>query len=235
MIHGVLSLLPKIRNILKSPAPKSYQINSLVSKKRVFRRLKKRKTHRLSAKLASIIVVASFLLGYQPNFTQFPPQRNTPVKAEAPQSQTITAQVAPIIFTLPHPGYISTYFSTYHPGIDIAAGLGMPIHPVAAGKIISTGFNFWGLGLVVEIDHGNGYKSLYAHMGKIYVKTGQIVSTNDLLGEVGLTGHTSGPHTHLELSRDGKNFNPVAVLPTLPDLASAWENSATPSNKLVAR
>src|SRR5205823_5385158 len=96
----------------------------------------------------------------------------------------------PDSFDLPHPGYLTTPYSSYHPGIDIATGLGMPIHPIGKGTVVDVGFNFWGLGLTVTVDHGQGYKSLYAHMGKIYVNKSQQVSKADILGEVGLTGRT---------------------------------------------
>lgn len=155
-----------------------------------------------------------FFLSYEPVFA-FPPVKKSIVLAQTEQSQHIVAQAIPIVFQLPHPGYLSTSFSSYHPGIDIATGLGMPIKPVAKGVVINHGFNLWGLGLNVEIDHGNNYRSLYAHMGRIYVKNGQPVSENDFLGEVGLTGHTSGPHTHLEIFKDGNRIDPQKLLPEI--------------------
>lgn len=176
---------------------------------------------RFSTKLALGLILLFFLLDYQPALS-FPPLKKSTVRAAVnEQTQTIEAKSIPFAASLPHPGYISTHFSFFHPGLDIATGLGMPIHPIAKGVVTDTGFNFWGLGLVVNIDHGNNYRSLYAHMGKIYVQTGQTVDTNDILGVVGLTGNTSGPHTHLEVSKDGKNFDPQAILPYLGNLPKA--------------
>lgn len=173
---------------------------------------------KLSTKVAMGLVLLVFLLDYQPSLS-FPPAKKSTVKAqESVQTQKIEAKSLPFVASLPHPGYLSTRFSFFHPGIDIATGLGMPIHPISKGTVIDTGFNFWGLGLIVVVDHGNGYHSLYAHLGKIYVQKGQNVDLGDILGEVGLTGHTSGPHTHLEVSKDGKNFDPQTILPTIGEI-----------------
>lgn len=190
------------------------------------------KSVRLAIRFAVGIFILVFLTGYQPNFG-IPPLKNSIVHAQATQEQTIESNAVAIVFQLPHPGYISTYFSSYHPALDIATGLGMPIHPIAEGEVIETGYNVWGLGLTVTIAHGQGYRSMYAHLGKTYVKSGQKVNRTDLIGEVGLTGHTSGPHTHLELSRNGVNINPLPLLPSLPDISAAWENvsQSSPSAK----
>ncbi len=140
-------------------------------------------------------------------------------------------------FQLPHPGYITTTFSAYHPGIDLCIGLGMPIKPIAKGVVSEAGYNFWGLGLMVEVDHGNGFKSLYAHMGKIYVNKGKEVNTDDLLGEVGMTGHTSGPHTHLELTYNNQKIDPRPLLPEIRSYPKEEDfivhQSSTPSAVLV--
>src|SRR3989344_1219960 len=181
---------------------------------------------RIPARIALGVFLLVFFLGYQPYFG-YPPLKHSVVYAEATQEQTISSQALPFAFQLPHLGYVSTHFSVYHPAIDIAAGLGMPIHPITGGTVVDTGYNLWGLGLVVTLDHGQGYHSLYAHLGKIYVKTGQKVSMTDTLGEVGLTGNTSGPHTHLELSKAGVNINPLPFLPPLQDLASVYPQPTT--------
>lgn len=172
----------------------------------------------LSKIVLGIFFISFFLLDYQPAFSFPPIKKKAPTHAQeelkqAQQIQTINSQSLPIGFTLPHPGYLSTTFSYYHPGIDLATGLGMPIKPIAKGTIKESGYNFWGLGLVVEVDHGYGYSSLYAHMGKTYVQKGQQVSENDFIGEVGLTGHTTGPHTHLEVSKEDKKIDPLTILP----------------------
>ncbi len=127
-------------------------------------------------------------------------------------------------FVLPHTGYISSYFSSYHPGIDLATDLGTAIHPIAKGVVEDILYDRFDYGNHVIVNHNNGYKSLYGHMSKIFVKRDQEVDLSTVLGSVGLTGRTSGPHTHLEITKDGNFINPLAVLPKnlqLPTLSSA--------------
>lgn len=132
-----------------------------------------------------------------------------------------TTATSNIQFQIPHQGVITTYFSWVHPGIDLAAPFGTPIHPIAPGTVIKAGWDNTGYGNMVEIDHGNGYKSLYAHMDKIMVKVGQSVTDSDEIGDIGITGNTTGPHTHLEISKDGTRINPLTVLPPITNLANA--------------
>jgi len=171
----------------------------------------------LTAKIFLGVFILLFFSGYQPVFA-FPPLRQNISRAQTEQSQTVQAKSLPFAFQNPHDGYISTHFSAFHPGIDITADLGTAIHPIAPGIVIDEGFNSWGLGLMVVVDHGNGYQSLYGHMEKILVYKGQKVTDSDVLGKVGITGHTTGPHTHLQVSKDGQNIDPQTLLPTLPDM-----------------
>ncbi len=167
---------------------------------------------KVASKVALGALLLFFLLGLEPHLG-FPPIQKNLTFAQTDQVATISAQPSPFQFQLPFSGYLSTSFSSYHPGIDIAGGLGLPMKPIAPGKVTEVGYNFWGLGLIVAIDHGQGYKSLYAHLGKTYVSKDQQVTENDYLGEVGLTGNTSGPHVHLEVSKDSQSINPLVVLP----------------------
>lgn len=151
-----------------------------------------------------------------------PPVKRSLAKAAA-QEQTgeVIAKSFSKPLVLPHPGYLSTRFSSWHPGIDIATGLGMPIHPIVDGEISEVGRDFWGLGNFVVVAHENGFRSKYAHMGRIYVKVGQKVTSENTLGEVGLTGNTSGPHTHLEVTLNEKFINPQTLLPEIPNMPAA--------------
>ncbi len=189
---------------------------------------------KFSTKLAVGLVLLLFLLDYHP-VLNFPPVQRSIVKAQSEQTQTINASALPFQFQLPHPGYMTTPFSSFHPGIDIATGLGMPIHSIAPGTVSSTGFDFWGLGLNVMVEHASGYKSIYAHMGKVYVQKGQRVEANTTLGEVGLTGHTSGPHTHLEVSKNDARINPQLVLPSIRLTPTQAHFIASESAKIVKR
>lgn len=187
---------------------------------------------KFATKFVSSILIFAFLLSYYP--TSIIPPRFEPkniLAQELEQTQTIDSDSLPLGFQLPHPGYLSTHFSSYHPGIDIPTGLGMPVKPIASGVVVKQGYTFGGYGLLVEIDHGHGYVSLYAHLGKVYTKVGQEVSENDYIGEVGMTGNTSGPHTHLEIRKDGIAIDPLTLLPEITTLPSTFpaQNSTHPS------
>jgi hypothetical protein len=183
----------------------------------------------LKLKLGVLLLCSTFLLDYQPTLA-FPPVKRNVVFAEIVQEQSISIETSPVIFQLPHPGYITTRFSTYHPGIDLCSGLGMPIKPVTKGTVVNAGYNFFGLGLVVEVEHEGGYRSLYAHMGKIYVNQGQFVDSSNYIGEIGMTGHTSGPHTHLEITKDGKKIDPLLILPEIRNYPSEEDNAVPQTN-----
>lgn len=175
----------------------------------------------ISFKIVLGVLLLTFLTGYQPTLGFPPLKQNTALAQNSPtQEVKINAQESSLQFQLMFPGYLSQGYSNYHPALDIATGLGMPIKPISTGKVISAGYDFWGYGLKVEIDHGNGYKSLYAHLGKTYVQEGQEISSmNSFIGEVGMTGRTSGPHTHLEVTKDGNTVNAQAILPELRQYA----------------
>ncbi|HLC87674.1 MAG TPA: M23 family metallopeptidase [Patescibacteria group bacterium] len=204
----------------------------LMVKFKPFLRVNSFPNFKLKIKLGALLLCLSFLLNYHPAFT-FPPVRRNVVYAQISQEQQVNSQPSPVTFQLPHPGYITTNFSSFHPGIDLCSGLGMPIKPIAKGTVVEAGFNFFGLGLMVEVEHEGGYRSLYGHMGKIYITKGQTVEPESFLGEIGMTGHTSGPHTHLEISRDGKKINPLLVLPEIRKYPKEEDftvtHSATPS------
>lgn len=162
--------------------------------------------------LGGILVL--YLLGYQPTLT-IPPLTQVVARAEFSQQQQIDSSKLSEAFNLPHPGYLSTRFSAWHPGVDIATGLGMPIHPIASGTVTEVNYGFWGLGHYVVVEHQDGFKSSYGHMGKIYVRKGDSVTPASILGEVGMTGRTTGPHTHLELTKNGEYIDPQKVLPAI--------------------
>lgn len=107
---------------------------------------------------------------------------------------------------------ISTYFSSWHPGMDLVTDSGVPIHSVADGYVTSAGWSLWGYGNVVYVEHANGVQTLYAHMSKINVTTGQTVTADTVLGFVGTTGHSSGPHLHFEIHKNDVPFNPRGVV-----------------------
>lgn len=103
---------------------------------------------------------------------------------------------------------------TNHFGIDIAGRLGDPIYASDNGVIVYAGWNNWGYGNVVVIDHGGGWQTLYAHLSSIGVGCGQSVFQGNVIGSFGSTGNSSGPHLHFEMLNEsfGK-VNPWNFLP----------------------
>jgi murein DD-endopeptidase MepM/ murein hydrolase activator NlpD len=97
----------------------------------------------------------------------------------------------------------------FHEGIDFAAPVGTPIHVTGNGKVILAGRSLGGYGLEVMVDHGYGYVTRYAHMSKILVKRGEHVVRGQVIGLVGDTGKSTGPHLHYEVRKDGKPINPI--------------------------
>ncbi len=103
---------------------------------------------------------------------------------------------------------------TNHFGIDVSGNLGDPIYAADGGVIVYAGWNNWGYGNVVVIDHGTGWQTLYAHMSQIDVWCGASVAQGAVIGAFGSTGNSSGPHLHFEmLSEQYGKVNPHNFLP----------------------
>lgn len=202
--------------------------HQLLKFKRGFKKLTIFPRISIVSKVLSVILIVLYFTGYQP-ILAIPPIKKSVAQAEFTQDQKIETGTLSEAFSLPHPGYLTTSFSTWHPGVDIATGLGMPVHPILKGKVTDVHYRFFGYGNRVDIVHEQGYSSTYSHMGKIYAKAGDEVTISSLLGEVGLTGRTTGPHTHLEITKDGKYIDPVNILPKIPD----FETYAKSVNQLT--
>ena len=105
-----------------------------------------------------------------------------------------------------HPIYKTNKF---HAGMDFSAKSGTPIYATGDGIIHKVRRSKRGYGNHVIIDHGFGYKTLYAHMSKYTVARGQRIKRGDVIGYVGSTGTSVAPHLHYEVHKDGKKINPV--------------------------
>ena len=92
-----------------------------------------------------------------------------------------------------------------HNGMDFTAASGTPIYATGNGKVKRADNTASGFGQHIEIDHGYGYKTIYAHLSKYNVKRGQTVSRGDLIGFVGNTGRSVGPHLHYEVHKNGRS------------------------------
>jgi len=108
-----------------------------------------------------------------------------------------------------HPIY---HIRKFHEGIDLTAPRGTPIYAAAPGKVVIAGNHRDGYGNKIVIDHGNGYKTLYAHLNKINVKYGQEVKLAAKIGEVGNTGGSVSAHLHYEVQIDGHVVDPAPYL-----------------------
>lgn len=119
-------------------------------------------------------------------------------------------------------GYISSYFggrrnpfdgysSDWHSGIDIANNYGAPVYASASGYVNFSGW-YGGYGRYVEINHDFGYKTAYAHMSSLAVSSGSYVEKGDIIGYVGSSGNSTGPHLHFEVWRYGQEINPLDLV-----------------------
>ncbi len=103
-----------------------------------------------------------------------------------------------------------------HKGVDFGASYGAPIRAVGDGIVVGTGYqgSESGYGLITIVRHSNGYYSAYAHQSSSSVRTGEKVHAGETIGYVGSTGHSTGPHLHLEIrtSMHGGQINPVTWL-----------------------
>ena len=99
-----------------------------------------------------------------------------------------------------------------HPGIDLVASIGTPIAASKGGVVISAGWNNGGYGNLVLIDHGGGIVTAYAHQSQILVSAGQFVSQGQIIGLVGSTGNSTGPHLHFEVRVNGQAVDPLGYL-----------------------
>jgi murein DD-endopeptidase MepM/ murein hydrolase activator NlpD len=98
--------------------------------------------------------------------------------------------------------------SRFHEGLDFACDIGTSVYATADGRVMSAGWES-GYGNLIEIDHGYGYVTRYAHLSKYDVKPGQMVKRGDLIAETGNTGKSTGPHLHYEVRFHGAPQNPI--------------------------
>ncbi|MDD3814866.1 MAG: M23 family metallopeptidase [Desulfocapsaceae bacterium] len=148
----------------------------------------------------------------------FPPifdQLSGPASSSASELRPDTTFQSPVV------GKITSLFgmrnhpvlgeALHHNGIDISQPTGTPVKPLSSGTVTFSGNN-GGYGQMIEIDHGNGLTSIYAHLSKLSVRKGEQISSEQTIGQVGETGMTTGPHLHLEIHRQNAAIDPLTVL-----------------------
>ena len=136
-------------------------------------------------------------------------------EAAAPTPGLIAASRWRYNFVWPTRNVITSYFGPGHPlGIDISAPVGTPIRAAADGTVVFVGGRACcSYGLYVEVDHGGGFKTLYAHLRNFAVRNGETIEGGTVLGYAGLTGRTTGPHLHFEVKVNNVRRNPLLYMP----------------------
>jgi LysM repeat protein len=171
------------------------------------------------------------IIAYEPNKLEFPyrlfPETQimvpgavrevfvwTPPTLASVRSSREGSGVAPVIVgtgTYIYPvgsRNFSQYFWYGHPGIDIALPEGTAVVAADTGTVTFAGWNIYGFGNLIVVNHGNGYETFYAHLSGINVVPGQIVYQGNVIGSTGNTGNSSGPHIHFEIRANGVQDNP---------------------------
>ena len=192
---------------IKSHLPKWRTGNTL---SRIVRAIfEKPQTKKIVGFSLSVVMVISGPL--TPIFSN-PVRAQTTQEVIVPPQKVLTTQTT---FQRPVVGVTSQGYHWYHQAVDIADNSGQGIKPIAEGKVIEVGYQFFGFGNYIMVDHGQGTISLYAHLSAILVSKDQNVTKETILGVVGSTGRSTGPHLHLEIMENGENLNPAAFIENL--------------------
>ncbi len=148
-----------------------------------------------------------------------PPQKEYEVLLERIEEYLSMVQKVPL--GKPCRGYISSYYGyrrdpftgrrAFHSGIDIVGRYGAPVRATADGRVYRVGYAR-GLGRYVKIKHAHGFMTVYGHLRKAVVKRGERVKKGDIIGYLGNTGRSTGPHLHYEIRRWGRSLNPLRFI-----------------------
>ena len=160
-------------------------------------------------KVGQVLIIPD---GSPPEVKASPKKPQPQFLAKGPKSPVFSAPFG-AQFIWPAGGQLSQYFAWYHPGIDIANRAAPGIAASDGGTVLIAGWpDGQGYGNRVVVDHGNGYRSMYAHLSNVYVSVGESVSRGQLIGQMGSTGRSTGVHLHLEIHYKGIPVNPLAIL-----------------------
>ncbi|NMG21056.1 M23 family metallopeptidase [Brasilonema bromeliae] len=142
---------------------------------------------------------------------------NTQVLTQTAKSSNTPQKSFPSNLIWPTQGIVSQGFRKYqHEGIDIAAASGTPVVAAASGTVVKAGWNEWGLGNVVVVEHPDGSVTVYGHNSRLLVKQGQQVNQGQVIAEMGSTGNSTAPHLHFEVRKNHRfAVDPLTTLPSL--------------------
>jgi murein DD-endopeptidase MepM/ murein hydrolase activator NlpD len=140
-------------------------------------------------------------------------------KPYEPKTVTAFAGLAPAgargtgRFRWPVSGNITQHYWYGHRAVDIGAAAGSAVLTADGGFVSFAGWTDLGYGYLIVVDHANGFATYYAHLSNIYVAQGQALERDQVIGAVGNTGNSTGPHLHFEIRRHSMQQNPMAYLP----------------------
>ena len=145
--------------------------------------------------------------------TTYPSDDTTP-SGQAPSSSGWVCPVPYYTLTSPFGMRVHPIHKVWkmHNGVDMSAAQGTPIYAAKSGKVTTTSFQAGGAGYYVSINHGDGFSSIYMHMTHYIVSPGQYVNAGQVIGYVGSTGGSTGPHLHFGISYKGKYVNPMQYI-----------------------
>ena len=174
----------------------------------------------LDSRIAEVTSEVAALSREESTLTDLIKSRQLPPDAgdgPAAASNAPAAKVSGSGLAWPTQGTITSGFGyrwgALHAGIDIANNVGTPIRAAKSGTVIVAGWNDGGYGNWVIIDHGGGFSTLYGHMSRVRTSEGAHVSQGDLIGDMGSTGNSTGPHLHFETRVNGTAQDPTRYLP----------------------
>ncbi len=139
------------------------------------------------------------------------------------RAATLSASIEPggVGFVRPVEGPVSSAFgwrnlsvagNRFHGGVDFAAATGTPVVAARGGRVAHAGWS-GAYGYVVFVDHEGGWQTRYAHLSRIDVRLGDVVRQGSVLGAIGSTGASTGPHLHFEVRHDGRALDPLGFVP----------------------
>lgn len=139
-------------------------------------------------------------------------QLNRPVESTSPTDPNSNLS-SPVIW--PASGQITQGFHKYHEGLDIAGPVGTPVLAAKSGVVIAAGWDDWGLGNAITLQHEDGTRTIYGHNHLLLVQSGQEVHQGQIIAEMGSTGNSSGSHLHFEVYQHNQAIDPMTVLPPM--------------------
>lgn len=162
----------------------------------------------LGSQIAILLAASSFVPVYAMPSSNNQSEEIITLRAEEIKISTETHIQYPVERVRINQGY---YF--FHRAVDFDGEAGDPVRSVMTGRVEMVQYSAHAYGNAILISHGNGFSSLYAHLTDIYVNEGDSVDMNTIIGTLGSTGKSTGPHLHLEIREYGAPINPFTMLP----------------------